>query len=111
MSETLFIKESDYKNVVLPDEVGIINKNCPFCNYEYIVNFHEHYHFCPECTAMWTKSILQEQSCDHVNDSSLEVMREPWYKNAREDKVYIITDLEGNQKCSKCRKECIADGW
>jgi len=111
MSETLFIEESDYKNVVLPEEVGIINKNCPFCGYKYTVDFHEHYHFCPECTAMWTRSILQKRSCNHINDHSLEVMREPWYRKVRKNMVYIVTDRDGTQKCSKCGKGCISDGW
>jgi hypothetical protein len=79
---------------------------CKFCGSENIVDVHEHYTFCTECTALYTKMILEKSNCKHISDSSITVERPPWYKKARESIAYIF-----NYKCSVCGKDAIADGW
>ena len=83
---------------------------CPFCGWSSTVNFHEHYYFCEECTVIYTDLIVQKSDCDHVKKGTLTVLREPWYKEAR-NKAYIIQNDSGQQECSICGAACLADGW
>jgi hypothetical protein len=79
---------------------------CALCGYIETVPFHEHYTFCPDCSAIYTQMIVQEKNCDHIKDDTVVVEREPWYKSTREETIYIFEDA-----CSVCKKKAIADGW
>ncbi len=83
---------------------------CPFCGQKKVVSFREHYFFCTECTAIFTGMIVHESNCDHIEKGVLTVLREPWHKNAKEGKTYII-NMEMCQQCSICHAECVSNGW
>ena len=83
---------------------------CYFCGNENIVRFHEHYIFCPECAAIYTKMIVWNMSCKHVLNDTPVVRSDCWYKENREAKVYIKV-VDNKQICSICGAECEADGW
>jgi hypothetical protein len=83
--------------------------NCYFCNNEETTLFHEHYTFCPNCSAIYTNLMIQESSCDHVKDGVPVTLREPWYEENRN--VPFIKEKGDEQECSVCGKSCIADGW
>lgn len=93
-------------------EFGVSPEECYFCGQPNTVGFKEHYTFCPNCSAIYTFLIIQESHCDHIDpDKDIPcVERIPWYKSAR-NKVYIIKDTNGDQRCSICDSVCMADGW
>lgn len=93
-------------------DFAIINEACCFCGNNQVIKFHEHYYFCPECSAIYTFNILQSSECDHIKDGVPTVLREPWYKSARSKTVYAKEiDKAGYTVCSKCGKQCVVDGW
>ena len=92
---------------------NIREEKCYFCD-KSTVRFHEHYHFCPECSAIYTYLIVWKSNCKHIKDRMPTVIREPWYKELRMDdkKPYIVdTKASGKQTCSVCNKPCTSDGW
>ena len=98
-------------------EFGIEKKKCYFCGNERLIKFHEHYYFCPECSCIYTYSIIMESHCKHIKENYRTrvkvhiptVIRKSWYKEVRTNKIYV---KEGEpQTCSKCGANCIADGW
>lgn len=93
-------------------EFGIEPEECYFCGQPNTIGFQEHYTFCPNCAAIYTFSIIQESYCDHIDpDKNIPcVDRIPCYKSDR-DKVHIVEDDNGDQRCSICDSICIADGW
>jgi len=88
----------------------IINETCPFCGQRKIVEFDEHYLFCPNCAAIYTFMIVQDAKCSHVNDNTPVLFNQPWTKRFKGFPFYIV-DKDGKQTCGFCGKECIADGW
>ena len=84
--------------------------SCYFCGNEETILFHEHYTFCPNCSAIYTDLMIQESNCDHVKSGVPVALREPWYAKNR-NVPFIKEDVLGFQKCSVCGKPCIADGW
>jgi len=93
---------------IMPSEID----KCYFCGEE-TVRFHEHYHFCPECSAIYTYLIVQKSHCKHIKDRTPTVMREPWYKDLRMNskKPYIMEETNGSKTCSICNRPCSSDGW
>lgn len=91
-------------------DFAISNEECYFCGKKETIRFHEHYTFCPDCSAIYTVSIIQRSGCEHIDRGVPEVLRAPWYKEARK-KPYITEEVEGIQRCSICQATCIADGW
>ena len=88
-------------------------EKCYFCGTK-TIRFHEHYYFCPECSAIYTYLIIQQSSCTHITTGVdfPTVIRVPWYKKVRDNKIYIRDDYkDDNQRCSVCSKICVADGW
>ena len=88
---------------------------CPFCKQETTVGFNEHYHFCPNCTAIWT-SMIVVRGCKHLikNKSALFTERESWFKKThKNDSAPYAFEAGGmgNRFCSKCRAQVILDGW
>lgn len=81
-------------------------ESCVFCNNLSIVLFHEHYIFCTNCSAIYTNMILQNSSCEHINNNSVVVERLPWYKQVIDNVAYIK-----DGKCSICGKDAVSDGW
>jgi len=92
-------------------EFGITRNTCPFCEHKGLVLFHEHYYFCPDCSAIFTFNVVQKSNCNHLADRAPTAIREPWYREKRENTLYIKENPNGEQECSKCGAECIADGW
>lgn len=90
-------------------DFAISNKKCYFCGKEKTIRFHEHYTFCPDCSAIYTNLMIQETNCDHIKDGVVVATREPWYKKSR--KIPFIKEKGDIQECSVCGKRCIADGW
>jgi len=88
---------------------GNREEKCYFCG-ENTIRFHEHYHFCPDCSAIYTYLIVLKSRCEHIKERTPTVIRQPWYKEVREGKAYI-EDLDKWQKCSICGRACTADGW
>ncbi len=86
------------------------NEKCVFCGSDDIVNTHEHWIFCKECTALYTNMMLQWAKCDHITEMSPFVERPPWYKNYRDSIPYVIGNTE-NTRCSVCGAEVSMDGW
>jgi hypothetical protein len=101
--------DAEVKSVV---EFGIVNEKCPFCDQKTVVNFNEHYYFCPACTAIYTFLMILEKECDHINHDTPCVDRKPIHGT---ETVYIYTIdggiWDGQQVCSECGAHCIADGW
>lgn len=90
-------------------DFAIVPKKCYFCGKEETITFNEHYTFCPDCSAIYTKLMIQESDCDHVKDGVPVAIREPWYASCRN--ILFIKENDDEQKCSVCGKPCIADGW
>jgi len=99
-------------SLVEPNDSSNCDDKCYFCG-ETAVRFHEHYYFCPECSAIYTYLIVQKPHCKHVKSRTPTVIREPWYKELRNSnkKPYIIEKANGNKVCSICNKPCDSDGW
>ena len=91
-------------------DFAISDRECYFCGKKETIRFHEHYTFCPNCSAIYTTSTIQQSGCKHIKDGIPEAIRAPWYKESRK-KTYITEEVEGVQICSVCGKECISDGW
>ena len=85
-------------------------EKCVFCGSADVVNTHEHWTFCKECTALYTNMILQKSNCEHITKDSPFVERPPWYKNHRDSIPYIKGDTE-NTRCSVCGANVESDGW
>jgi len=83
--------------------------NCYFCDNEETILFHEHYVFCPNCSAIYTDLMILESNCKHVENGVPVALREPWYTKNRN--TPFIKEEGDMQKCSVCGKTCIADGW
>ena len=92
-------------------EFHIIKERCFFCNQPEIIQFSEHYYFCPHCSAIYTFNLLLKSTCPHMKDDKNvpTVIRKPWFTAIRNE-IYIDYSNHG-QTCSKCGLECIADGW
>ena len=85
-------------------------EKCCFCDSDDIVWHNEHYVFCKSCTAIYTNGMLIEKNCNHITEDSVCVDRLPWFKELRKDRPYI-KEVNGEQVCSVCGKEVVADGW
>lgn len=84
-------------------------EKCYFCGKD-AIKFHEHYYFCPECSAIYTYLIVWKSNCKHIKDRIPTATRPPWYKDVRESKAYI-EEVGENHRCSICKKPCSVDGW
>ena len=89
----------------------ITNDKCYFCNGHELIRFAEHWTFCPNCAAIYTRMVLNETNCEHINKSTPVVTNDCWFRKNREKKVYIKYLSFDDQSCSKCGKPCEADGW
>lgn len=107
MKETGTLKKYSSKRKKKEEEINPSPSSgkCYFCG-EDTVRFHEHYFFCPECSAIYTYLIVWSSKCSHIKEGIPTVLREPWYADLRNKKAYIK-----DEKCSICHKECVADGW
>jgi len=90
---------------------GFVNKPCFFCGGKETLLFNEHYHFCPECSAIYTNMIVQK-GCKHIHGDAIVALREPWFDGFRQTlrhdgKFYLINEMF----CSFCGTVCVADGW
>ena len=110
-------------------EFGIVQKECYFCEQPNTILFDEHYTFCPNCSAIYTFSMIQSSNCEHVTPDKRVpcVDRRPshiineWVDGGLirrppgAEKAYIYEstyyDHQGLQLCSICRTKCLADGW
>ena len=96
-------------------EYGFWNDKCYFCDNFETVGFNEHYHFCPNCGAIFTYPILQRKHCEHIDENMPLLIRKPIYGYDRDRKPHVIkTYLLHNgpkQVCSVCGKWCCMDGW
>lgn len=84
---------------------------CYFCGCNEVALFHEHYYFCTDCTTIYNYPIVQEKNCEHISDSTPEVLREPWYAEVRAKEKPFINPIGEKQYCSVCMTSCMADGW
>lgn len=88
-------------------EFGIVNKACYFCGQPRTIRHSEHYTFCPNCSAIYSKMILQESHCKHFDgDQAIVIELEPCYPEYR-DKLYV----DKGDICSICGANVDADGW
>ena len=97
-------------------EFGIMEVECHFCKQFPIVRFAEHYCFCPNCSAIYTKMIIHSKRCNHVMKNKTPVaIREPWFKSVRQESTYLIALAEPEDgfthMCSQCHARVKADGW
>ncbi len=88
----------------------VLARSCYFCNTEEIINFREHWYFCPQCSAIYTHMILHKAGCKHVNNKAPVVTTDCWFRNDRRAKIFIKENRYG-QVCSTCGEACEADGW
>jgi len=86
------------------------SERCYFCKESGLIHFHEHYHFCPECSAIYTFMITSETNCSHIKSGVPVAERVPWFKSDREANVYIDVDHHGHW-CSVCRTPVKVGGW
>ena len=88
-------------------EFGIVDRACYFCGQPRTVRHSEHYTFCPNCSAIYSKMILQESHCKHFSeDQAIVIELEPCYPEYR-DKPYI----DKGDICSVCGLNVDANGW
>ena len=90
-----------------------VEGSCFFCRNQALVKFHEHYLFCPDCSAIYTQNCIIDSVCGHIKGRTPTVIREPWYKNKRENADPYITEtpITHRRICSVCAEEVVADGW
>ncbi len=87
-------------------EFGIVDRACYFCGQPRTIRFQEHSIFCPNCSAIYCKMILQESHCKHfTGDQAIVIDFEPCYVEYR-NKPYIMA----GDKCSICGLNVWADG-
>lgn len=91
-------------------EFGVEKKACFFCGQPETVGFNEHYTFCPDCSAIFTKMSI-EKGCKHIHRSAVVVIRAPWYRSVRESAKPHVLETESGNVCSVCREEIIDSGW
>ena len=88
-------------------EFAVIKKKCYFCDQPRTIQFNEHFTFCPNCSSIYSKQILQKSHCKHFSgDQAIVIKLEPCYSEDR-DKPYIT---EGDT-CSICGANVWAGGW
>jgi len=91
-------------------EFGIVEEKCPFCGQEKVVQYDEHYYFCPGCVCIYTFPMVIESNCEHIKDGAPTLIHAGRHK-IPDRSVPFIFELSGTQLCSICNKTCIADGW
>lgn len=102
----------------VPDNDAVLKK-CFFCDSSDLVRFAEHYMFCRNCTAIYTKITADpDTECEHFHadldveedKSMVDVERLPWFKNIRE-KVIKTKPFVMNGLCQMCGKKVNDAGW
>ena len=93
------------------EDAVILDEPCYFCDNSKIVGFKEHYSFCPNCSAIYTFMIVRNKFCEHISDNTPVVDRQPWNVKYRERPHILNINGGATQKCSKCNKYVLADGW
>jgi len=89
----------------------ILNRNiCYFCGSNKVQRFAEHWTVCLNCAVMYTHMIIWEKECEHIVDNTPTVRSEPWFKECRERKAYIV-ETDNGCVCSKCGEPVEVDGW
>jgi hypothetical protein len=93
-------------------EFGTQDKPCYFCGHPQTIGFHEHFIFCPDCSAIYTFMLILEAVCDHVEKAPV-IYRHPWFdRDTNKPFIYAATlDDQYPYRCSECDALVLADGW
>lgn len=97
---------------MVEQEFTIQEEPCYFCNHSKTIKFHEHFIFCPDCSAIYAFMIIQEAVCDHVEKAPV-IYRHPWFdRDTDKPFIYAATlDSLFPYRCSECDNVIVADGW
>lgn len=94
-------------------------KICFFCDGQDLIRFAEHYMFCRNCSAIYTKITADpDTECEHFrpdlaveeSKSMVDVERLPWFKSIRE-KVTRTKPFVMAGHCQMCGKKVADAGW
>lgn len=95
-------------------EPVVLKQKCFFCAQDEIVEFDEHYYWCPRCRAVYTYMLILERGCDHIPghepDNCPVVEEQPNRRSLTKGKTFI-KQFGDRQWCSQCGAACVADGW
>lgn len=88
-------------------EFGTVKEPCFFCGQEETIRHSEHYTFCPDCTAIYTRMSI-EKGCEHLGRGTVWVTRYPWYKRIRET---ARPHVKPDDRCNVCDSPILEGGW